>query len=80
MNLISKYFLGEKPHLEALLNIAALAERAAGNPTKALPILFNRMHLLGNFKRCTPLQNRQLNLSIRNSEQWVDDFVEELTF
>ena len=32
------------------------------------------------FKNSTPLQTCQLNISISNSRQEVDDFVEELTF
>ena len=33
-----------------------------------------------SFRKLTPPQNRQLMVSINNSEQYVDDFVGELTF
>ena len=38
------------------------------------------MYLLMSFRKSTPTQNRQLNISISDSEQQVDDFVGKLTF
>ena len=33
-----------------------------------------------SFRKSTPPQNRQLNISISHSKQYIDDFVEDLTF
>ena len=45
----------------------------------ALELLSLQMDLLISFRKSTPPQNRQLNISISNSERYVDDFVRELT-
>ena len=38
------------------------------------------LYLSVSFRESTPPQNRQLNISISDSEEQVDDFLGELTF
>jgi len=51
-----------------------------GTLGKLLAFLSDTMYLLISFRMSTPPQNRQLNILIGNSKQYVDDFVGELTF
>ena len=50
---------------------------AKPEPSTPTPVpLSDTMYLLIDFRKSTPPQNRQLDISISNSEQQVDDFVE----
>ena len=45
-----------------------------------MPVLSDRIYLLINLRKSTPLQNRRLNIVISDGKQQVDDSVGELTF
>ena len=45
-----------------------------------LPNLSDTMYLSMSFRKSTPPENRQLNVSISNSKQLVDDCVGKVTF
>jgi hypothetical protein len=42
--------------------------------------LSHRMYSLNGFRKSTPPQNRQPNISIRNSKEQIGDFVGKLAF
>ena len=47
---------------------------------RVITVLSHRESLFIHFRKSTPSQNRQLDISISSSQLLVDDFVGELTF
>ena len=58
---------------------AETGSAGCGEALLQAPSLSHIMHSLITFRKSTPQQNRQINISISNSKQQVDDFVRELT-